>query len=187
VITIAELRKRIATDRPDVDLARLRDSVIRQAEGFTARSLNAFEDQVATYTNRARRTAIYLRPMVISEVSLVEVWHQCESPTDAETITEYWLESESCRIARNDGSPWPFYVRVTATGGYDDDTVPPDLKDSLLMQAEFMVTRNESAAGKLISRNEGFAGGSNWYHNPGLHPQVKEVWGRYRLFAIGSA
>lgn len=184
MISVPELKAFLNVTSDTLDYKRLRETVIQYIEQYCNRRLDEFTDAVDTYITTVPKNFLYLKPLNVTAITLVECWGRSEGPDNAIAFTDYWLEDERSRLGTNNGECFPYFTRITYTGGYSVDTCPDKLREAVLMQANFMVQRNQKEGGKLIARNEAFEAGSVWYHNPGMHQQVKELLQGYKKATI---
>lgn len=166
MIRLSDLRRTIGgkpSSELDDELASLRDVVVDQFERATGLLWKRREDFRQAFCNFGRpgidgqtaATTIWLPLRPVDEVTLVELRTLGTSGEYTEQATSVWA-LDDYRLDRIDGLTWCGYVRVTYTGGYDDESCPSDIRRALLTQAAFVHTR--TANDKLVVTSHGTRG-----------------------------
>lgn len=91
----------------------------------------------------------------------------------------YRVVSQRGRVERLATMPtWLGYdVRMLITGGYTRVTSPPEVRDAMVVQAKFSVSRN--AKNVVHMSSQGFQQSTTSFLDPTLHPQLDAVAGAY--------
>jgi len=153
----------------------LRDAVVTQWEQASGLLWTARTDyqEVISNLGSGHSTTIWLSLRPVSEVTLVEQrdWYRSGPAYVELDEDDYAVDGHT--IEKVDGCPWMGHVRVTYTGGYDEDTCPADVRLALLKQVSFLLARNSSEKIALASHASRGGGGSAQYLPADYHPLFK--------------
>lgn len=170
MIPITELRDalKLAPDQ-DGTLAAIRLQVIALWEEHSGLLWDKRVDHEQTIRNRCELRTVFLELIPVEQIFLVEV--RSESDTD-------WTELEAddyllvgARRLRRLGADWPEFVRVTYDGG--SENAPADVKQALVLQAQFMSVR--TAQGTIAVKSQNFEGGGGVLEEATMHPFFKAL------------
>lgn len=175
MISIPELTARLKeSPKTADDIKRIAARVIAMWETWTRRLWNARTGYVETLRldeRYQREAAIWPELKNITALTKVEVW---EDGCDVEELeaTDYVLVGGKL-IRLPTGTWWGTNARLTYDGGYDKDTVPLDIKEALLVQAEFMSVKNKKPR-VVIAGVTGTGGSVSMTPEQDVHPLFKK-------------
>lgn len=115
-----------------------------------------------------------LRPVI--GLSLSE-WDTGEEPVNVDAADFEWTHGG--RISKVRTSRWCQNVEAVLTGGYTPDDVPFDIKDALISQVAFMISKNTAGKIDLVSQSFGKSGSAS-YVRKALHDDFEAAVRRYR-------
>ena len=176
MISLSDLRARLGMPAGDGgDLAAIRADVVAEFERETKRLWERRANYVETFRLRPST-----RTFVLLELWPVETLTKVEESQDGGTWTELVAATPEYVLARDNRlervgcyfAPW---VRVTYTGGYvaaptgQQKQTPSDIREALLVQANFKHIRNRPGA-LLATQSQNFEAGAGELLKGDCHP-----------------
>ena len=185
MISLKELRTRLAlTPDKDDQLKILLPNVISLWEARTNRLWNKrtdHEEEFQLDEDYQRKAPIFLDLTPILSITKIEVWDDGDdaSPTELDT-DDYKLLVKRGKLTRIPQTTyWPRNVRVTYTGGYDSTTSPGDVRETLAIQAQYILHRHAGEK-SVASGIQGPSGGVTFLVSADVHPHFKQQAILYR-------
>ncbi len=178
MISLKELRDRLGLKPSDDDRLRIiRKNVIALWAARTNRLWNARTDHVEEFQLEEyyqRRSPIWLALTPVSSIGKIEVWSDGNEASPTELGSGYWkLLADVGKVTRlAQTTCWHRNVRVTYSGGYSDTTSPEDIRETLAIQAQYILHRH-SGERSVMSGVSGLSGNVQFMVSADVHPHFK--------------
>lgn len=178
MISLKELRERLGLKPPEDDvLKRLKADVIALWEARTNRLWNKRTGYIENFEldeDYQRKGNLWLKLSPILSIGKVEVWDDGNEANLTELDAgDYKVRTDISKITRIPQTTfWLRNARVTYDGGVDEESTPEDIRETLALQAQYVLHRH-SGKTSVLSGISGPAGGVSFMVSADVHPHFK--------------
>lgn len=178
MIALKELRERLGLNPPKDDiLKRLKADVIALWEARTNRLWNKrtnYAEDFELDESYQRKSALWLKLSPILAITKIEVWDDGnEANLTKLDADDYKVRTDISKITRLPQTTyWLRNARVTYDGGVDETTTPEDIRETLALQAQYVLHRH-SGKTSVLSGISGPAGGVSFMVSADVSPHFK--------------